>query len=258
MEVTALCFRLSGSVILESSVLPVMEGETVTLRCRNKTSSTNLPADFYKDGRLMKNSSGEEMTIKNVSKSDERLYKCSISGAGESPESWLAVRAKTISQSPNEDPLSKDSDSPRALILLWIAVTVLMVALVLLVVGFLHIRRRKASSKTTAAASHSVCGEDAEDDPDGVTYAVVVTKPKQDKDAGDTADNLNLCLESNHSTKPQSEREEDESSLQLVYSAVTIRKTPQALQRESSSTAAKTEQEGLYSPVLKATNSRDA
>uniref|UniRef100_A0A8D0CTK6 Ig-like domain-containing protein n=1 Tax=Sander lucioperca TaxID=283035 RepID=A0A8D0CTK6_SANLU len=81
----------AGSVILESSVLPVMEGETVTLRCRNKTSSTNLPADFYKDGRLMKNSSGEEMTIKNVSKSDERLYKCSISGAGESPETGSVI-----------------------------------------------------------------------------------------------------------------------------------------------------------------------
>ncbi|XP_039677823.1 Fc receptor-like protein 5 [Perca fluviatilis] len=85
----------AGSVILESPVLPLMEGETVTLRCRNKTSSTNLPADFYKDGRLMKSSSGEEMTIK-VSKSDEGLYKCSISGAGESPESWLAVRAGPV------------------------------------------------------------------------------------------------------------------------------------------------------------------
>ncbi|XP_028420689.1 low affinity immunoglobulin gamma Fc region receptor II-b-like [Perca flavescens] len=124
----------AGSVILESPVLPVMEGETVTLRCRNKTSSTNLPADFYKDGRLMKSRSGEEMTIKNVSKSDEGLYKCSISGAGESPESWLAVRAKNASD---------DFDPPRALILLWITVTVFMVALVLLVVGFLHIRRRK-------------------------------------------------------------------------------------------------------------------
>ncbi|XP_039677822.1 low affinity immunoglobulin gamma Fc region receptor II-c-like [Perca fluviatilis] len=139
----------AGSVILESPVLPVMEGETVTLRCRNKTSSTNLPADFYKGGHLM-NSSGEEMTIENVSKSDEGLYKCRISGAGESAESWLAVRAKntsTIPQSPN--------NPPRALILLWITVTVFMVALVLLLVGFLHMRRHKASSKTPAAASHS-------------------------------------------------------------------------------------------------------
>ena len=34
------------------------------------------------------------MTIYNVSKSDEGLYKCSMSGLGESPESWLAVRGE--------------------------------------------------------------------------------------------------------------------------------------------------------------------
>ncbi|XP_028420543.1 uncharacterized protein LOC114546079 isoform X1 [Perca flavescens] len=279
----------AGSVILESPALPVMEGDNVTLSCRTKlTSFSSLITNFYKDGRLIGSSPTGNLTIESVFMSHDGRYKCNIPGAGESPESWLAVReengsvtqsedsntqradrtaktASTISQSPNEEPISDDSDHPHlqspnnppcALILLWITVTVFMVALVL-VVGFLHIRRHKASSKTTAAASHSVCGQDTEDDPDGVTYAVVVKKNEQDKDAGDAADNVNVCFESNH-TKPQSVREEDEFSSQVVYSAVTIRETPQALQRGSSSTAAETEQECLYSAVLMATDSGDA
>ncbi|XP_030608862.1 high affinity immunoglobulin gamma Fc receptor I-like [Archocentrus centrarchus] len=80
-----------GSVILEVPALPVMEGQTVTLHCRNKTSSSNFTADFYKDGRHIHRSSTGNMNIYRVSKSDEGLYKCSISGAGESPESWLKV-----------------------------------------------------------------------------------------------------------------------------------------------------------------------
>ncbi|XP_044198117.1 Fc receptor-like protein 5 [Thunnus albacares] len=85
-----------GSVILESPVHPVMEGETVTLRCRNKTTSANLPADFYKDGLFIRTEPTGNMTIYSVSKSDEGLYKCNISGAGESPESWLAVRGDSF------------------------------------------------------------------------------------------------------------------------------------------------------------------
>ncbi|KAM8748192.1 cell adhesion molecule CEACAM20-like [Acanthopagrus schlegelii] len=81
-----------GSVILKIPVLPVMEGDAVTLQCRNKQSSSNLPADFYREGLLIGNSLIGEMTIHRVSKSDEGLYKCRMSGAGESPESWLAVR----------------------------------------------------------------------------------------------------------------------------------------------------------------------
>nr|XP_033465082.1 high affinity immunoglobulin gamma Fc receptor I-like [Epinephelus lanceolatus] len=85
----------AGSVLLESPVLPVTEGNDVTLSCRNKTTSSNLTADFYKDGLLIRSSSTGEMTIHSVSKSDEGLYKCHISGAGGSPESWMAVRDST-------------------------------------------------------------------------------------------------------------------------------------------------------------------
>ncbi|XP_010765704.1 low affinity immunoglobulin gamma Fc region receptor II-like [Notothenia coriiceps] len=87
-----------GSVILESPALPVMEGESVTLICRNQTST--LSADFYKDGRLIRSSSTGNITIHRVSKSGEGLYKCNISDGGQSPDSWLAVRAAVHQESP--------------------------------------------------------------------------------------------------------------------------------------------------------------
>uniref|UniRef100_A0A3P9B296 Ig-like domain-containing protein n=1 Tax=Maylandia zebra TaxID=106582 RepID=A0A3P9B296_9CICH len=45
---------ISGSVILQSPVLPVMEGDDVTLLCKTKTTPSNLPAAFYKDGSLIR------------------------------------------------------------------------------------------------------------------------------------------------------------------------------------------------------------
>uniref|UniRef100_A0AAQ6ISU1 Ig-like domain-containing protein n=1 Tax=Anabas testudineus TaxID=64144 RepID=A0AAQ6ISU1_ANATE len=81
----------AASVILESPVLPVMEGDNMTLRCRKKQTPSNFTAEFYKDGFFMGSSSTGEMIIHGVSTSNEGLYKCSISGAGESAESWLTV-----------------------------------------------------------------------------------------------------------------------------------------------------------------------
>lgn len=81
----------AGPVILETPALPVKEGEDVTLQCRNKTTSSNFRAYFYKNGLLIGSSSTGQMIIHNVSKSDEGWYKCKISGAGESAESRLVV-----------------------------------------------------------------------------------------------------------------------------------------------------------------------
>ncbi|XP_026225448.1 high affinity immunoglobulin gamma Fc receptor I-like [Anabas testudineus] len=127
-----------GPVILEISALPVMEGEDVTLRCRNKTTSSQTSAGFYKDGVFIISSSTGNMIIHSVSKSDEGLYKCSISGAGESAESRLTVRSK---ESPNKWlTVQKQTVTPPANDTPWIIVTILL-AVLLVVVGLLHLVR---------------------------------------------------------------------------------------------------------------------
>ncbi|XP_028254799.1 sialoadhesin-like isoform X2 [Parambassis ranga] len=82
-----------GAVILQSPVLPVMEGHPVTLTCTTKTNGSTLPAAFYKDGSLLITQPAGHMTILHVSSSDEGLYSCDISGHGESPPSRLLVTA---------------------------------------------------------------------------------------------------------------------------------------------------------------------
>ena len=90
------CCCVDGAVILESPVLPVNEGEAVTLRCRYQTTPSDLRADFYKDGSVVRTGAAGEMTIPAVSTSDEGLYRCTNSELGQSPESWLTVRGEMI------------------------------------------------------------------------------------------------------------------------------------------------------------------
>ena len=78
------------TVILESPALPVSAGAAVTLRCKAEVNSTDHLFDFYKDGHCLSSGSRGEMTIRSASKSDEGLYKCSVSGGRESRASWLA------------------------------------------------------------------------------------------------------------------------------------------------------------------------
>uniref|UniRef100_A0AAZ1Y2W7 Ig-like domain-containing protein n=1 Tax=Oreochromis aureus TaxID=47969 RepID=A0AAZ1Y2W7_OREAU len=80
-----------GPVILESPAVRVLKEETVALCCRNKIASSNFTADFYKNGYLIHGGSTGKMALQRVSELDEGLYKCNISGAGESPESWLNI-----------------------------------------------------------------------------------------------------------------------------------------------------------------------
>ncbi|XP_066500488.1 carcinoembryonic antigen-related cell adhesion molecule 5-like [Hoplias malabaricus] len=83
----------NSAVILESPVHSVSEGDSLTLRCLNRsTNSSLLPADFYKDGVLLQKQTTVEMTIHKVSKSHEGLYHCKHPEKGESPRSWISVR----------------------------------------------------------------------------------------------------------------------------------------------------------------------
>ncbi|XP_028262708.1 high affinity immunoglobulin gamma Fc receptor I-like [Parambassis ranga] len=83
-----------GAVILQSPVLPVMEGDPVTLTCTTRPPASTLPAAFYKDGSLLSTQPAGHMTILHVSSSDEGLYSCDISGHGESPPSWISVTGR--------------------------------------------------------------------------------------------------------------------------------------------------------------------
>lgn len=85
---------LGGSVILDSPALAVLEGSSVTLLCRNKTTSTNF-AFFYKDDVILEKKAVEKINIYNFSKLNEGLYKCSIPDVGESPESWLPMKGES-------------------------------------------------------------------------------------------------------------------------------------------------------------------
>ncbi|XP_076737211.1 Fc receptor-like protein 5 isoform X1 [Maylandia zebra] len=139
-----------GSVILQSPVLPVMEGDDVTLLCKTKTTPSNLPAAFYKDGSLIRKQPTGHMTIQHVSRSDEGLYKCDISGHGESPSSWITVTEKhTTTPPPTSTPPPGSTSitlppslSPPVLSVLSfvgsVCVVVLLVLLVLLVRRCVH------------------------------------------------------------------------------------------------------------------------
>ncbi|KAM9414394.1 uncharacterized protein KZ484_023095 isoform 2-T2 [Pholidichthys leucotaenia] len=81
-------------VILQSPVLPVMEGENVTLLCKVRGHDDTLPASFFKHGSPVRNESTGRMAIHNVTKADEGPYTCYVSGKGQSPINWLFVRAE--------------------------------------------------------------------------------------------------------------------------------------------------------------------
>ncbi|XP_024120314.1 sialoadhesin isoform X3 [Oryzias melastigma] len=102
-----------GSVILQSPVLPVMEGHDLTLSCQSKIPRSNPSAAFYKDGSLIRTEPTGHMTLQHVSRSDEGLYKCHIRDHGESPSSWISVSERPTEAPPTtEAPAPKDNSPP--------------------------------------------------------------------------------------------------------------------------------------------------
>uniref|UniRef100_A0A3B3BMX6 Ig-like domain-containing protein n=1 Tax=Oryzias melastigma TaxID=30732 RepID=A0A3B3BMX6_ORYME len=94
---SSMVVNISGSVILQSPVLPVMEGHDLTLSCQSKTPPSNPSAAFYKDGSLIRTEPTGHMTLQHVSRSDEGLYKCHIRDHGESPSSLMKVSTSVTS-----------------------------------------------------------------------------------------------------------------------------------------------------------------
>ncbi|XP_047443396.1 low affinity immunoglobulin gamma Fc region receptor II-like isoform X2 [Mugil cephalus] len=163
----------AGSVILESPALPVMEGEDVTLSCRTKESSSNIQADYYKDGVLKWRSSTGNVIIRNVFMSDQGFYKCHISGVGESPQSWLSVRVSgfsTVVTEDTEDHVDSNPDSSSSISAPWIIIAVLL-TLFLLVVGLLISFGRFACTRGSVQANAAA--------PSQPIYATVSTTRKK-------------------------------------------------------------------------------
>ncbi|XP_026225441.1 low affinity immunoglobulin gamma Fc region receptor III-like [Anabas testudineus] len=187
-----------GSVILEIPALPVMEGEDVTLTCRNKMTSSQTSAHFYNYDILISNSSTGYMTIHSVSTSDEGLYKCSISGAGESAESRLIVRDSeketvTTSFKDTSTTSSKEMVTFSSTSNPWIIVKVLLL-LLLICVGLLHFvksywHRVMFYVSTLRSGSGSAGNQTVSENFDSTSTAAyaVVTKKKKKKDEDESS-----------------------------------------------------------------------
>ncbi|XP_031158459.1 low affinity immunoglobulin gamma Fc region receptor II-like [Sander lucioperca] len=208
-----------ANVIMESPALPVTEREAVTLQCQMKEAPSDLTADFYKDGLIIGSSSTGEMTIQSVSKSDEGLYKCRISGAGESAERRLTVREEKYDGSVTQSEDSQRADrtamvSHHYYILLWTVVAVVLF-LQLLVIGLLYWKKQLVLLEVKLS------------DPNKDLYAVVKKDKKKKKDAAD-----NLSLHTNRSKEPQTEKDEDEPLPLSFHSTFTGDDTSPGLQNE--------------------------
>ncbi|XP_067381276.1 low affinity immunoglobulin gamma Fc region receptor II-like [Channa argus] len=132
-----------GAVILQSPVLPVMEGHDVSLHCQTKSPPSKLPADFYKDGSLIRTEPTGHMTIHHVTKSDEGLYKCHISSHGESPPSWIYVTGFSSTLPPHSStpfPSPSSASSPPPTVLWSVLSLCALVTLVTLVTLVLLVR----------------------------------------------------------------------------------------------------------------------
>uniref|UniRef100_A0A8C5DEL8 Ig-like domain-containing protein n=1 Tax=Gouania willdenowi TaxID=441366 RepID=A0A8C5DEL8_GOUWI len=92
-----------SSVLLQSPVLPVMEGQDVSLSCRSKNAPSNHTASFYRGAALIGTSHSGHMTLPGVSRSDEDFYSCSISGA-QSESSWISITASTLTPPTSQAP----------------------------------------------------------------------------------------------------------------------------------------------------------
>uniref|UniRef100_A0AAZ1X754 Ig-like domain-containing protein n=1 Tax=Oreochromis aureus TaxID=47969 RepID=A0AAZ1X754_OREAU len=141
-----------GSVILQSPVLPVMEGDDVTLLCKTKTTPSNLPAVFFKDGVFIGNEATGHMTIQHVSRSDEGLYKCDISSHGESPSSWITVTDKHTTTPP---PTSTPPPTFALFLVLRVLLPVELVSVVVLLVFLVVLVRRCVHRKSEGETQNS-------------------------------------------------------------------------------------------------------
>ncbi|XP_039879012.1 uncharacterized protein LOC120728289 isoform X1 [Simochromis diagramma] len=180
-----------------------MEGDDVTLLCKTKTTPSNLPAAFYKDGIFIGNESTGHMTIQHVSRSDEGLYKCDISGHGESPSSWITVTGKSTNTSPSSPtPVSTSTSIPTSApaphlvlpVLISVGSVCVVVLLVLLVLLVRKHNHRKPEGGQQQPVKHSRESDSAtvysETRIEDVSYGEIVIKDKKKKSKTKESDSM--------------------------------------------------------------------
>ncbi|XP_058874333.1 high affinity immunoglobulin gamma Fc receptor I-like [Acipenser ruthenus] len=84
-------------VILQTPLQAVIEGDSLTLRCRVRTNYTFTRIVFFKDNEEIQSPNNTELSVDCVSKSDEGSYKCramwnSSTYSGDSAEVRVSVR----------------------------------------------------------------------------------------------------------------------------------------------------------------------
>ncbi|KAI4891788.1 hypothetical protein NFI96_032052, partial [Prochilodus magdalenae] len=186
----------NGPVIVESPVHPVTEGDPLTLRCLYRhTNSSNLTAEFYKDGSLLQTQTTGEMTIRTVSKSDEGLYHCKHPEGRESPQTWISVRVSS-------PPPVKYTFGQVVVVVLGVSVAVLFIILLILLWHYQTNKGNQQNNNQTADQNQRESGgTDAENEHSDVTYSQVKTKNKKPRNKSNSV-TTGVCLRANCTMTP--------------------------------------------------------
>lgn len=100
----------SDALILQPSVLPIIEGDDVVLTCRSSvlcTGGPRAPARFYKDDALLQVHPARQFTITGFSDSDAGLYWCTINAFSDfmsSPRKLVARKSAGNATVPRQTP----------------------------------------------------------------------------------------------------------------------------------------------------------
>lgn len=147
-------------VVLLIPVLPVIPGESVSLKCRHYTVLASK-ARFYSDGRLVSEEAAGVWSVQRVALSHDGLYRCEINGE-RSEAASLRVKAvspapSTMTLPPLAPPTTTTATPPPSPDWLRLLVPVLasvgglvLVLLVVLVVLLVRRRRRKANKGSSS------------------------------------------------------------------------------------------------------------